>query len=252
MSFAYTKVTPPLPSSKLYGFGKVPMSQMPEIIDRIAQSTHSSSISSAKIGPQVVPALCRKAPSDAAAPQKKAQVTDHDINKIVRRLRTPTISKLAAAGLLNPAYEAKFREEIPKPLRPKTASEYHKILKRIQRTTSSSRGKTFVSIYEDPQTAPYAELDFSNEDPVSKEEIDLITERVKVPTMAKKTSNQSAWPECPRVPRGKCLSPQQRHELPLVSGLPKSKNVTEIVDRLYGSGKGQRNSQYMYNSTVQY
>ena len=164
-------------------------------------------------------------------------MSDKEIDKVVRRLRTPTISKLASEGMLDPAYEARLRAQTPirigtEDKRPKTAAEYGKFMKRITRPTTASKSKHFCIFCDDPSLECYMDLDFSDESSsVSREEIEEIVSRIQTPTVA----SLRGKPECKRLPANRCLPMTQREQLPLVSGLPRSSGVDQIVNRLYAS-----------------
>jgi hypothetical protein len=233
MSYAYIKVVPVEKPSKLYGFEKVPSNRLPGIIARLQKTTHGASCCPSSS--RTSHGLCERAKDGLPPASSGKRMSDRDLTKLVRRLRTPTISKLAATGLLNPDYESKLRSETPLRFgtdqqRPKTAIEFRKFLKRIGKSTTSSRGKTFDPVERAADIGRLTTVEFHNEEMVTKHAAESIFERVQQPTIA----SQPQHPDCPKRPATtKCLSQEQRRQLPLVSGLPRSTNVNQIVGRLY-------------------
>ena len=74
------------------------------------------------------------------------------------------------------------------------------------------------------------EYDYGDEKAVPPEELDFIVDRISAPTFAHKNMR------CPRTPKP-MDEVQMRQKTPLASGLPRSKNVQEIVQRLYSANR---------------
>ena len=243
MSYAFTRTIPAPVPVKMYGFQKVPPSEMHSIIHRMQKKTYISNLyhgeryQTTPCPPRLPSAVCRKAPprSDIVGTPRR-HMSDKEIDKMVRRLRVPTISTLASVGMLDPAYETRLRSETPLRIgtgdqRPKTTADYRKFMHRITRPTTASRSKHFCVHCDDPDLQCYMDLDFCDEQQASREEIDDIVSRCQTPTVA----SLRGIPECKRKPQRRCLSHSQRDQLPLVSGMPRSRDVDEIVQRLYAS-----------------
>ncbi|ELT96359.1 hypothetical protein CAPTEDRAFT_227310 [Capitella teleta] len=239
MSYAYCRIPAKKKQSKLYGFEKVPVNKLPSIIARLQKTTCASSCfepARANSG------FCERVRNDIAPTPPQRHMSDRDLNKLVRRLRTPTISKLAAIGSLNPDYEARLRCETPLRLgteeqRPKTTAEFRKFIKRITKATSSSRGKHYDLAVNDAELARLLLLDIKNGKLESKDVVDSIVQRLQTPTVA----SQPIHSVCPKRPQTvRCLTQKQRGQLPLVSGLPRSEGVDQIVERLYSGTSRSR------------
>lgn len=74
------------------------------------------------------------------------------------------------------------------------------------------------------------EYDYGDEKAIAPEDLDFIVDRISAPTFAHKKLR------CPRTPNP-VNEVELRQKTPLASGLARSKNVKEIVQRLYSSNR---------------
>ena len=108
----------------------------------------------------------------------------------------------------------------------------------LSRPTTASRAKTLgdCTLCADRDEmllknslVPF-EYDYGEEKSVAPEELDFIVDRVSAPTFACQRVR------CPRTPKH-LDEVQLRQKTPLASGLPRSKSVKEIVQRLYSANR---------------
>ena len=146
-----------------------------------------------------------------------------------QRIRKPTLSYRAALGKIAPSYdiEARNRNRNRKP--PPLPKEQAKAIARVRRPTTAYKYRCGQGSRNDPDVEKYQDYDFSDNNTAKPEVVAEIIDRVRAPTIA---SEGGVGPMCPRRRDsiGRLARPPKA--LPLVSGLPRSRNVDEIVDRL--------------------
>ncbi len=238
MSFSYSRVTPEATPLKLYGFNKVSGGELKSIIMRMQKHTHSTEpcLKDGKLAytkrpfppPRPQSGFCRKvALSETDGwPERNGsgsrRLTPKMAERVARRLQKPTMSKMAARGLITPHYE--LTAEMAQETRSFSQEEQQKAIQRLTRPTTATKSKTFCMYCLDPELDDYWDRDYSDDRQVSREAMDDIINRMRSPVC------QDA---------GRCRKRKQsvhinRDELPLISGLDRSRNVEEIVARLHG------------------
>ena len=162
------------------------------------------------------------------------------IDRLVRRLQKPTLSKLVANGKVTLEYSDEIEEyqEKMRRRRPKSSKEQSKAIERVQRPTTAS--KRHVAINEavadkrlDDEVVKTQYSYYKGEERVlTKDEEKKIVSRVMVKTNA----FCGSLPHCPKIHNEEeslTLNQRKQYGLPLVSGLSRSQNVGEITTRLY-------------------
>ena len=247
MSANYYKARPEVFQSKFYGFKKVTKAELDDIVNRMQKKTfckelYDNDLKQSKPSPQRPASsvcMCKKAIHDKGALGCHGhwkRVDDRTLYRIVRRLRKPTISRLVATGRIN--YDTYMNNQnehvIAKPMSELPVEEQQERLKsrmRILRQTTSSRGKrvTECPFCDDPamHRSCVFDLDYSEDRIASSEEVESIISRVSSSTHA---SGGGVTP-CSRSIS--CNGHRHGDNLPLISGLKRSKNVDEIVSRLF-------------------
>lgn len=150
-----------------------------------------------------------------------------------------------------PSHEADVAPE--RLIRPKTApgEDREKAFHQLSRPTTASRAKTLgdctlcldrEELEQKNSLVPF-EYDYGDDKSVPPEELDYIVERVSAPTFSHQRTR------CPRQPRP-VNEVQMREKTPLASGLPRSKNVQEIVQRLYSANRHRYNAPVATEITI--
>ena len=249
MSFSYRKVTPPDFLFRTYGFKKVTQEELEQIVSRLQKQTYSTEFIHSQVrGNDVIPtprelttdetqpsALCPRAQSARSDFRSKStrprpcSATPEQSELIFRRLRRPTVSYRAAVGRIPPNYEvraARARRAMSKP--PPLPKEQAKSIARVRRPTTASRYRNGSGSRGEKGQEKYHDFDFSDDRFADEARVERIFDRLRVPTLA---SEGGVGPTCPR--RRDSIGRRARSaQLPLVSGLPRSRDVTEIVERL--------------------
>ena len=249
MSLSYRKVLPPDFMFRTYGFKKVSPDELEQIVSRLQKQTYSTEFIHSQVRAADVIPTPRPLPSDSTAPAalcpraqsarsefqsvsarpKPCSATPEQTDLIFRRLRRPTVSYRAAVGKIPPNYEvraARARRAMRKP--PPLPKEQTKAIARVRRPTTASRYRFGQGSRGEKNLEKYQEFDFSDDRYAQEPEVEKIFDRLRTPTLA---SEGGIGPTCPR--RRDSIGRRARSaQLPLVSGLPRSRDVTEIVDRL--------------------
>ncbi|KAL8576677.1 hypothetical protein ACOMHN_025152 [Nucella lapillus] len=255
MSFYYYRAPKEEEKVEGWGFKKVNSAEMMGIMDRVTRPTYNSRMhnmectqvhnykyTNTNFLARRSPTSCDRRRSASVLPHGTGQrrLNDRELQRIIRRLRTPTVS-----------YEARFdfvtdEDFLPlppagRPLRPKSAPEdRQKAFQQLSRPTTASRAKTLgdctlcldrEELQMKNSLLPF-EYDYGDERAVAPEELDYIVDRISAPTYAHKKMR------CPKTPKP-VDEVQLRAKTPLASGLPRSKSVKEIVQRLHPAKPGR-------------
>jgi hypothetical protein len=118
-------------------------------------------------------------------------------------------------------------------------NSYKKTIAKLQRPTTATLAKTLNTCHlcydhdnkKEEEDLDAFDFDYSDDKVVPSEELDFIVERMTQPTLASKSG---AGYVCQKLPRY-VDEVKIRENLPLLSGLRRSKNVREITARLYPS-----------------
>ncbi len=222
---------------KTWGYNKVSNEHLNNIVNRLQRPTlntdaYHSDLYHIQRSPFRSPAaICRKATSEIDAVQlaqmKRRPVTPQVLQKIVRRLQRPTISKMAAEGNISPEYELNIPSQ-----RPKTASETSKIVERIRRPTTASNSKRYDECLlceelEKSGTFPIKLAQHLNKKPdkekaLPKGGLEEIMQRVRSPTYSGRIGRSRFRQEDTSVV-----------ETPLLTALSRSESVDEITGKMH-------------------
>lgn len=115
-----------------------------------------------------------------------------------------------------------------------------KTVEKLRRPTTATRAKTVNTCHlcyehenkKKPEQLDAFDYDYSDDKVVPAEEVDYIVSRVSAPTYASNKSGQVCGKTPVYIDEVKI-----RENLPLLSGLRRSRNVREITDRLCPSRK---------------
>ena len=231
MSFSYYRIIPEPVSYRMYGFETVSAKQVQAINRRLQKPTygtdfiHRQCFQTEASPPRPAPVTCKRAQS-AGVPSPDQQVasfsTQRDLEKAIRRIAAPTLSRMAAEGKIAASYDTNFEQQSHN-IEERTTIDQVKALQKIRRPTTASKTKSRELQDE------YVCIEYLNKPAVTNEYIQTITDRVSTPTVA---SEGGIGPTCPKR-RDSVGKKGFAKQMPLISGLERSKNVSEIVNRLY-------------------
>ncbi|KAK7507499.1 hypothetical protein BaRGS_00001434 [Batillaria attramentaria] len=265
MSFYYYRKPKPEEKVEGWGFKKVNPTELTGILERVTRPTYNSRMHNME-NTQVhnykytntnflakrSPTSCdRRRSASAALPHAHRRLSDRELQRVVRRLRKPTISYEASRYDFIPYHEADVDPD--RVIRPRTApgEDRQKAFMQLSRPTTASRAKTLgdcvlcadrEELEMKNSLVPF-EYDYGDEKCVPPEELDDIVERVSAPTFSRQRQR------CPRQPRP-VNEVQIREKTPLASGLPRSKSVKEIVQRLYSANRHRYNAPVATEITI--
>ncbi|XP_076459214.1 uncharacterized protein LOC143292630 [Babylonia areolata] len=251
MSFYYYRAPKEEEKAEGWGFKKVNSAELTGIMERITRPTYNSRMhnmectqvhnyryTNTNFLARRSPTSCDRRRSASALPSTgERRLNERELQRIIRRLRKPTVSYEASR------YDFSADEELPlpRPLRPKSAVEdRQKAFQQLSRPTTASRAKTLGDCTlcldrEEQDTknslVPF-EYDYADDKSVPPEELDFIVDRVSAPTYAHKKTR------CPKTPKP-VDEVKLRSKTPLASGLARSKTVNEIVQRLHSANRGR-------------
>ena len=163
----------------------------------------------------------------------KRPVSPRVIQRLVRRLQRPTISTMAADGTVSHEYE-------PIPVRPQSVpprtDHREKAMERIRRPTTASRLKLYDSciLCEELDMSPLRHRPPHGGVPaVSEGNMEKIVTRMRTPTHASNGCRVHCRKDAATPMSELLIQQQHRSDLPLVSGLPRSRTVADITNRMY-------------------
>lgn len=237
MSYSYSRITPQDMEFKTYGFQRCSSREVYSIVRRLRSTTYNTELYNGErfkeipCPPRAPSAVCKKAKTadiEGRPPRPKPVFTsEKDLEKAFRRVRAQTISRMALEGKISPTYDNILIPQYGGANLDQSPHDQTKMMRRIMRPTTATRNRTWFSTLEEDNA--YLENDIYDYEYVSARGIQDIVDRVSTPTMA---SEGGIGPKCPKrkdsIGKGATLN-----EVPLVSGLPRSRNVDEIVNRLY-------------------
>lgn len=250
------EVQPPPPIT--YGYRKISSRQEEnEITHRLLKSTYERKLYSEE-ATQVSnyqylietgnrrrpPSACTHTPTPSRKSDSK-RLSERDMIRLLRRLMKPTESLYNAQLMTNKEEEQELKEE--RICRTKTPSEAEdKVIRRVQRPTTASRAKKINDCHlcyeheNKSEKAPPDAFDYEYGIEVKKrkqEEVDEHLRRMRTPTYSSVDKRQCGDNrKCPKTP-SMIDEVKIRAQLPLVSGLSRTKNVKDIVNRLYPKPK---------------
>ncbi|XP_071100685.1 uncharacterized protein [Haliotis cracherodii] len=248
MSFYYIKVAKEPEKLPGYGFRKADAEEIAIITQRLTRPTYSSLIhtedSQSVHNYQFIreqsrkrrtPSACQKIPLSAHRKSTNdRRFTDWELQRVLRRLQKPTETS---------EHKRFFHDDDLRPAqavtavnRPKTGDEKTKFLERLVRPTTASRAKSVNGCHlcdeksrEKNKTLAPFEYVYANDTEFEQAVVEEIVERVRSSTHA---STRGAK-QCCRLTPARVDEVEIRKGLPLVSGLPRSNTVKEIVHRLH-------------------
>lgn len=259
----YKKVkTPPPPNS--YGFKQVNKKELQEILKRVTRSTYSAKLYTEEprqlnnyehllneSGRRSVASACGRhtqtrmssATTDSINNDGKQprRLTEREMSRLIRRLQRPTT---ATSAQKYPNEEAENLKQ-GKIIRAKSAdvtaetNSAFKSFAKLRRPTTATLAKTLNTCHlcydhenkKKPEELDAFDYDYSDNKVVPAEEVDFIIGRVSAPTLASLGGRSL----CHKLPEY-IDEVKIRENLPLLSGLSRSKTVKEITERLYRKG----------------
>ncbi|KAL3854157.1 hypothetical protein ACJMK2_013435 [Sinanodonta woodiana] len=251
----YPKVPPP----ETYGFRKVSSKELADILSRLSRKTYNRQISTEEQrhtsnyehlllenGRRRTPSSCRKSSVlrrdiFSAGDANKRRLTDHEMRMLLRRLQKPTETFKIATTTQEPHKEEEDNLRQRKIIRTKSSDEIKtKVIAKYRRPTTASRAKSVdvCHLCYDHETkkqedGPDAfDYDYSDPTHVPPEEVPFIVERMLKPTVASRGGTSECKYGSPYIDEVKI-----RENLPLLSGLPRSRTVHEITQRLSSKGR---------------
>lgn len=255
MSFYYTRVPKEQEKAGTWGFKKVNAAELTGILGRVTRPTYNSRLhkmESTQVHNYLYPqnnSLARRSPSScdrrrsasATATSPERRLTDRELQKIVRRLRKHTLSSELSRYDNHPRDHPWPPPSPGATSRPKSAPQHRedrqKAFRSLSRPTTASRAKTLgdCTLCADQEEmtlknslVPF-EYDYGDERALAPEQLEEVVERISAPTFAHNNLR------CPRTPKPLDEFLIRQRPMPLVSGLARSKNVKEIVQRVSSS-----------------
>ncbi|WAR10673.1 hypothetical protein MAR_036084 [Mya arenaria] len=266
MSCNYYKKVPTKPPPTSFGFKQVNARELQDILKRVTTPTYSNKLHSeeqrqvnnydrllSEGGRRSVASACGRRVASACGPRVASRIssatsggdsiegrgrrfTEKEMARLVRRLQRPT----TATSYHNRSYYDEDAQQLKEGriVRARSAdihSTAAKSLVKLRRPTTATLAKTLNTChlcYEHENKTKPEELDafdyeYSADKVVPEEEVNFIVGRVSVPTHA-----SSKGEKCQRLPEY-IDEVKIRENLPLLSGLRRSKNVQEITERLF-------------------
>ncbi|XP_045178590.2 uncharacterized protein LOC123538502 [Mercenaria mercenaria] len=254
MSFGYYKKTRSAPPPNSYGFKQVSSKELQEIVKRVSKATYSAKLHTeepgrlnnyehllAENGRRSVASACSRGTQSRVSSamtsdsgQQPRRLTDREMSRLLRRLQRPTTATSAHR------YKNEEAENLKqgKIVRAKSAdvNSDKKTLAKLRRPTTATLAKTVNSCHlcydhenkKKPEELDAFDYDYSDNKVVPAEELDFIVGRITQPTL----SSCGGMNFCQKLPEY-IDEVKIRENLPLLSGLRRSKNVNEITARLY-------------------
>ncbi|XP_067687861.1 uncharacterized protein [Haliotis asinina] len=247
MSFYYIKVVKVPEKLPSYGFRKAEAEEIANITQRVTRPTYSSLIHTEdslsvhnyqyirqQSSKRRTPSACKKTPlSTSMQSTNDRRFNEWELQRVLRRLQKPTetseCKRFSNDDELTPARAATTVN------RPKTVDERTKFLERLARPTTASRAKSVNDCHlcdeksrEKNKTLAPFEYEYADDNELEPAAVDEIVERVRSSTHASMRGSK----QCGRLTPARVDEVVIRKGLPLVSGLPRSNTVKEIVHRL--------------------
>lgn len=250
----YRKPKPVLPTNS-YGFKQVTAKELTEILNRVTRSTYSAKIHTEEqrqvnnydrvleeSGRRSVLSVCSRdslsrVSSANSSNHNNKRLTEREMSRLIRRLQRPTTAT-AAQRFPNEEMDNLKQGKI---VRARSADVHttNKLLAKLRRPTTATLAKTLNTCHlcydhenkknkAKPQELDVFDYDYGEKKVVPAEEVDFIVGRVSQPTSASHKGRHS----CRRLPEY-IDEVKIREDLPLLSGLSRSKTVDEITNRLY-------------------
>ena len=245
----YYRVDPVALPPVSFGFRKVDDVELKEIVQRMTRPTYSSLLQKdaeqrfahnyrylrENASRRRTPSACSRRRPATTIPVGGKQISERDIQRIFRRMQTQTQASIYRAGyddMLKLQASASrdgrvnFRDRLEKA----------KAFERLRRPTTASRAKDVADCptCSEQQLRSKFDLDVpldydyaAEEAGIRPEELEFIVERIRATTLARDETKR-----CERLPPT-LDEVKIRENIPLVSGLARSKNVEEIVTRLH-------------------
>ncbi|XP_055870691.1 uncharacterized protein LOC106050687 [Biomphalaria glabrata] len=223
MSSYYYKVTPPPKPPVMIGTKRISQEELVDVVARLSRP------SSAKMS-----GLTNSQQTTSSRFKKRVEL---DLERFLRRIQRPTLSHQLSRQRAETTMDSDSRPATaPRPL---SRVELDKVLTQLSRSTAASRAKSAVECHLcgerdrelNKQLVPFV-YPHADDRAVSEEEAGAIVARV---SSATKSSERGGAAPCPRVPPDLDAVHALSRDLPLLSGLRRSKSVAEVVHRLYSS-----------------
>ena len=164
---------------------------------------------------------------------KPKRLTEREMSRLIRRLQRPTETFRRAISVPHNDEEKENLKQ-GKIVRPKSADVIEAKVAKLRRPTTATLAKTLNGCHlchehenkKNPEEPDAFDYDYSDPKVVPAEEMDYIVERMKTPTVS------SAKYLCSKAPEY-VDEVKIRENLPLLSGLARSRTVKDITGRLY-------------------
>lgn len=257
----YKKVkAPPPPNS--YGFKQVSSKELQDILKRVTRSTYSAKLQTEEPGRlnnyehlliengrhsvasacsrNTVPSRISSATS-TDSDLKPRRFTEREMSRLIRRLQRPTTASSVQRFHNEEAEELKQGKIV----RAKSADVHsdRKTLAKLRRPTTATLAKTLNSCHlcydhenkKKPEELDAFDYDYCDDKVVPAEEVDFIVGRISQPTHSSGSHSAShkGVNFCQKLPQYTYIDEVKiRANLPLLSGLARSRNVKEITERL--------------------
>lgn len=191
------------------------------------------------------PSSCVRTPTPSFIKRNSKRLSERDMARLLRRLLKPTESIYNAQIVAKKEEEQELKEG--KICRSKTPSEAEdKIVRRVQRPTTASRAKKITDCHlcydheHKKENDPPDAFDYAYHEELKRlkqDEIDELVRRARTPTYSSVGKRRYGDDRCcPKTPV-QIDEVKLRAQLPLVSGLSRTKKVDDIVNRLYPKPK---------------
>ena len=172
---------------------------------------------------------------DSSNEIKPKRLSEREMSRLIRRLQRPT-ETFKRATSIPPNDVDKENMKQGKIVRTQSADVYKARVAKLRRPTTATLAKTLNACHlcyehenkKNPEEIDAFDYDYSDPKVVPAEEVDFLVERMKTPTVA----SEGGKYQCTKIPEY-IDEVKIRENLPLLSGLARSRNVKEITRRLY-------------------
>ncbi|CAL1543613.1 unnamed protein product [Lymnaea stagnalis] len=236
MSSFYYKVVPPPDKPTLIGYKKVNHGELQGIVSRLARPKLAWTPYTLH-GPdgKLSSAGCATNRPNSGGTQVKTpqKLTEQELQRLLRRIQRPTIShQMSRQGS-----DVDSSRPSTAPPHGSSGERLKRIIQQLSRPTTASRAKRSTECHLcdeagrelNRKLVPF-EYAYADEKVVSEDEASAIVKRVSSPTKASERGGGSA---CVRLPPDYDVVHAQSPNLPLLSGLTRSRSVHHVVNRLH-------------------
>ncbi|XP_033727878.1 uncharacterized protein LOC117317256 isoform X1 [Pecten maximus] len=249
MSFMYYRQKEPKPKTiPAYGFEKKKASEVRDITERLSRPTYNRRLSadepthlynfdksreSSALRNRTPSSCGRRSALSSSDRQRSAtrRLTDREMQRLIRRLQRPTESYVIATTEQMDEPQGRISRT------PIAEEQIAKTVRRLRRPTTATMAKDINECHlcfehenkksTDPPDA--FDYDYIMDKSLPPEELDYIVSRMRV-----QTCSSAHGRRCAKTPATAYFDEvKARENLPLLSGLARSKNVKDITNRLH-------------------